>query len=133
MCKVRQPDFTNTKVAMPGVGEVEATVAETVTVEPLATVAAGDDEGVTRSIFDVGPQLATVEDGPEPSVREMVRSFYNRHAIPDPDKATDEYLSALLSQGEGKARHEGWTEKGHEWLDAGAPLASSRSQHEGAE
>jgi hypothetical protein len=34
------------KVAMPGVGEVKATVAETVTVEPLATVAAGDDEGV---------------------------------------------------------------------------------------
>lgn len=38
----------------------------------------------------------------------------------------------LLSQGGGKARHEGWTEKGHDWLDAGATLATSGSQPEGA-
>jgi hypothetical protein len=47
-------------------------------------------------LFDVGPLLAKVEDGPEPSIRQMVRSFYNRDAINDPDGATEQYLAALM-------------------------------------
>jgi hypothetical protein len=98
----------------------------------LATVAAANDEGVADDRGWVRQEA-------------HVRGW--RHGLEDAAKLAEAYLTTeadgdhqkhgrtlavairLLSQ---NARHEGWTEKGHEWLDAGAPLATSRSQHEGA-
>ncbi|WP_147420668.1 hypothetical protein [Sphingomonas sp. PP-CC-1A-547] len=46
-------------------------------------------------LFDVQPQVSAIDNGPEPSLRDMVRSFYNRHAIINPDAVTEQYLAAL--------------------------------------
>lgn len=46
-------------------------------------------------LFDVQPQVSTIDNGPEPSIREMVRSFYNHHAVINPDAVTEQYLAAL--------------------------------------
>jgi len=48
----------------------------------------------------VQPQMVALESGPEPSLREMVRSFYNRHAVINPDAVTEQYFAALAASPE---------------------------------
>jgi hypothetical protein len=96
----------------------------------LSTVAAANDEGVAEA-FEAAAQVC------DERAAGRIRMYEDNQAGINAFKAVEAEECAaairLLSQGGGKARHEGWTEKGHDWLDAGATLATSGSQHEGAE
>jgi hypothetical protein len=103
----------------------------------LATVAAANDEGEREEGYARGYRHAIDDAAKVAEDLTFGTEISEWLAMTKKDvsaRACDECAAAirLLSQGGGKARSEGWTEKGREWLDAGAPLATSRSQHEGA-
>jgi hypothetical protein len=94
----------------------------------LATVAAANDVGVADAACEA---LEGIAEHAETRIKDGKDLGANIWKIALEDTVRDARAAiCLLSQ---KDRREGWTEKGREWLDTGAPLATSRSQHEGAE
>ena len=53
---------------------------------------------------DQRPQIASVEAGPEPSLRQMVRFYYAEHGQPDPEGDTAAYFAAHPSTQKGADR-----------------------------
>jgi hypothetical protein len=97
----------------------------------LATVAAANDEGVAEQAAQFADGLAEgAQSLDDLAVRDSdsVGKLVHGEAI-----RVAKHIAAAIRLLPQKARREGWTEKGREWLDTGAPLATSRSQHEGAE
>jgi hypothetical protein len=119
-----------------GIGAVSAicwTCDGAGTSSTLATVAAANDEGVARIVLPPMPDCDDRQPWEEGSSYNESNNDWCRRNTGAVTWLIDNHAAIrLLSQGGGKARSEGWTEKGHEWLDAGASLATSRSQHEGA-
>ena len=108
---------------MPGGEDVEQEHAVGYIRDDLATVAAANDEGVADDL-DRQVRIAAWNAAKKSGASDALG-----YAVVEAVVAEFAAIR-LLSEGEGKARSEGWTDKGREWLDAGAPLATSRSQHD---
>ncbi len=62
----------------------------------LASVSSASAEG----LFDRRPQTSAIENGPEPSLRQMVRFYYGQHGQVDPDADAAAYLAAFAASPE---------------------------------
>jgi len=84
-----------------GLFEVNASLDLNGFAQAMSRAATPTPPTLSEDLFDTCPEIADPASGPEPSLREMVRSFYNRHAVINPDAVTDQYFAALaLPQGQ---------------------------------